>query len=240
MPLDVKGNVWRRGLESLMPRASYSPLAARRDSLSDASPSASNTPRPRSISIFGTRTHSWRELCAADFAVFSRRLVQAERLADPLDRLRKVAAGYVDFGLQYPGQYRAMFITGNGAEPAPATQSAKRSDAQIPIPARGDQTQKESGENAKHEPDPHDFLQSAVFKALAAGIFKPEYRDVPLITQTLWAGLHGVVSLHQTRARHPTVTWRPIQALTEMMIECLVNGMIVPALAATPAWRRSE
>ena len=179
-----------------------------------------------------------RELCAADFAAFSRQLVQADRLNDPLDRLKKVASGYVDFGLQYPGQYRAMFITMAGAEPAdadrrsrrPGERSLREEDAKVP-----------TGENEKaaEEPGPYDFLQAAVFKATAAGIFKAEYRDVPLITQTLWAGLHGVVALHQVRAGHARVAWRPIQVQAEMMIECLLNGMILPALATGPAWRRS-
>ena len=161
-----------------------------------------------------------RELCAADFAVFSRRLVQAERLSDPLERLRKVSAGYVDFGLQFPGQYRAMFITVVSAEKSQPDDVAPR--------------------NPEARPEPQDFLQAAIFKGLAAGIFKDEYRDVPLLTQTLWAGLHGLVSLHQVRAKHPAVVWRPVQTLTEMMIECLLNGMVVPSLATNPAWRRPD
>ena len=163
-----------------------------------------------------------RELCAAEFAVFSRRLVQAARSADPLERLRKVAAGYVDFGLQFPGHYRAMFITAR----APGT----------PSPTRN-QTHLATDETLQEAPGPQDFLREAVFKGLAAGIFKAEYRDVPLLTQTLWAGLHGVVALHQVRANHPTVAWRPVQTLTETLVECLLNGMVVPALATNPAWR---
>ncbi len=180
-----------------------------------------------------------RELCAADFAAFSRSLVQADRLTDPLARLKKVAAGYVDFGLQYPGQYRAMFITATSAKP-PARRSAKNKGDIGSASPGNDSPAEEAGGNRKDEPDPHDFLQAAVFKALAAGVFKPEYRDVPLITQTLWAGLHGVVSLHQVRAKHPAVSWRPVQALTEMMIECLLNGLMIPSLTATPTWRRPE
>ena len=178
-----------------------------------------------------------RELCAADFAAFSRRLVQAERTADPLERLKKIAAGYVDFGLQYPAQYRAMFITPAGAEP-PARSGSPDTDperkvttASVKIPAARDDAP------GKSERDPHDFLQAAVFKALAAGIFKPEYQDVALLTQTLWAGVHGVISLHQVRTKHPSVPWRPVQTLADMMIECLAGGMLTPALAANTTWR---
>ncbi len=180
-----------------------------------------------------------QELCAADFATFSRRLVQADRVTDPLERLKAVAAGYVDFGLQYPGQYRAMFITA-GAEPSLASVAARTGDESSAVTPKSRNASARIQENKKPEPAPYDFLQAAVFKALAAGIFKPEYRDVPLITQTLWAGLHGVVSLHQIRAKHPAVTWRPIQGLTEMMLECLLNGLVIPSLAANPVWRRPE
>ncbi len=164
-----------------------------------------------------------RDLCAADFAVFSRRLIQAERLGDPLERLRTVATGYVDFGLQYPNQYRAMFIT-------PETSSRSSSPS-----AAGTITARPA---AKDERSPHDFLHSAVFKALAAGVFKAEYRDVDLITQTIWSGLHGAVSLHQVRAKHPDVSWRPIRELVEMLLECLLNGMVIPSRATNPGWHR--
>ena len=156
-------------------------------------------------------------LCAADFAVFSRILIQAERLGDPLERLRTIAASYVDFGLQYPNQYRAMFITPGFS---PSSSGAPHA-------------------TATEERTPHDFLYSAVFKALAAGVFKPEYRDVPLITQTIWSGLHGAVCLHQVRAKHPDVSWRSIQELIEMLLECLLNGMVVPSRVTNPGWRRS-
>lgn len=162
-------------------------------------------------------------LCAADFADFSRRLIQAERLPDPLERLRAVALGYVDFGLQYPNQYRAMFITRIDLRTV--------AESTAPSPKQGD-----DGE-ARKERDAYDFLHSAVFKALAAGVFRPEYRDIPLLTQTLWNGLHGVVSLYQVRSKHPDVPWRPVQTLAGTMIECLVNGLVLPALSKNPTWR---
>ena len=163
-----------------------------------------------------------RALCEADFADFSRRLIQAERLADPVERLRAIAMGYIDFGLQYPNQYRAMFIHRAGARV-----SRERDDPS---------EQAEDG-TAKEQREAYDFLHSAVFKAMAAGVFEPEYRDIPLVTQTLWSGLHGVVSLHQVRSNHPKVPWRPIRALSETTVECLVNGFLLPSQSKDPTWR---
>ena len=163
-----------------------------------------------------------RALCAADFADFSRRLIHAERLADPLERLRTVAMGYIDFGLQYPNQYRAMFI--------------HRSDAGVMRDDPAD-PEHDSQRPENEARTAYDFLHSAVFKAMAAGIFRPEYRDIPLITQSLWSGLHGVVSLHQVRSNHPKVAWRPIRSLAETTVECLVNGFLLPSLSKAPVWR---
>lgn len=165
-----------------------------------------------------------RALCAADFADFSRRLIQAERLTEPLERLRAVAAGYVDFGLQYPNQYRAMFIT---------RADTRASSVAETTPPRAVGTEEEE------ERDAYDFLQAAVFKAQAAGVFRPEYRDIALIAQTLWSGLHGVVSLHQVRSNHPRVAWRPVLVLAETVVECILNGLVLPSLSKNPPWRTS-
>ena len=163
-----------------------------------------------------------RALCAADFADFSRRLIQAERLADPLERLRAVAAGYVGFGLQYPNQYRAMFIARTDSRASPDAETSPKNTGHT---------------DEKEERDAYSFLQSAVFKAQAAGIFRPEYRHIALITQTLWSGLHGVVSLHQVRSNYPRVAWQPVQVLAETIVECLLHGLVLPTLSKNPPWR---
>jgi AcrR family transcriptional regulator len=44
-----------------------------------------------------------------------------------------------------------------------------------------------------------------------------------LVTQILWAGCHGVISLVQT---NPSVKWAPFEELREAMIEGLLNGLV--------------
>ncbi len=148
-----------------------------------------------------------QELCAADFEVFSRALKQAERTPDPLARLRRVSLCYADFGLQYPRHYRFMFM---------ASPRAPQME-----PSGGGET---DGSKSKR-PTAYDYLSSAVFKAMAAGCFRPAYRDVPLITQVLWGGLHGVISLHLVRARFPEVGWRSTQESLETMLDLLLHGL---------------
>ena len=161
-----------------------------------------------------------RELCAADFTDYSRTLQQAERIADPILRLRKVATAYLDFGLLYPAHYRSMFMTSPGLPPVSGEPQTK-----------GDSLIEKASASAQKTPpappSPYDFLHTAVFKAMAAGSFKPQYRDVATIAQVIWSGLHGVISLHLVRARCAAVTWRPVQAGAEMMVECLLNGLTI-------------
>ncbi len=156
-----------------------------------------------------------QELCAADFEMFSRTLKQAERVPDPLTRLRKVSLCYADFGLQYPRHYRSMFMTSHRVPLTKSTGSGSIDES-----------------NPK-QPLAYDYLFSAVFKAMAAGCFGPEHRDVPLITQILWGGLHGVVSLHLERARFPDVSWRSTQESLETMVDLLLHGL-------TGRWEHGE
>ncbi len=168
-----------------------------------------------------------QELCQADFAAYSRVLQQAERITDPWLRLRKVAAAYVDFGLLYPAHYRAMFMTPAGAKPPEEN-----------IPNQSILVGSDPGIALQKRPtvpsNPYDFLHTSVFKAMAAGCFKPQYREVASIAQVIWSGLHGVVSLHLVRARYSSVTWRPVQTGAEMMIECLLGGLTNESVSAFP------
>ena len=158
-----------------------------------------------------------RELCATDFLVFGRTLKQADRTPDPIERLRNVSAAYIDFGLQYPGYYRLMFMPS-----AVATSFAALLPAASSIP---DQPGTHVEDDLLKE-GPYGFLYGAVFKAMAAGCFRPEYREVAEIAQLLWHGLHGVVALHFVRGKYPAIAWKPINAAKETMIECLINGLV--------------
>ncbi len=162
------------------------------------------------------------ELCATEFGAYSRLLQQAERTTDPLLRLRKIALAYVDFGLLYPAHYRAMFMTVGSARPVsdlPLGNASAPAKANSTLPVKSP------------PPDPYEFLHRAVFKAMAAGCFQPPYRDVALIAQVIWSGLHGAISLHLVRSRYAAVSWRPVQSNTEMIIECLINGLTVNGAA---------
>ncbi len=156
-----------------------------------------------------------KELCATDFLVFSRAFKQAERVGDPVERLRKMAAAYVDFGLQNPAHYRLMFLPSAGGG---SGLSAKLKVAVAPVAAG---MQEEVPANG-----PYNYLYTAVFKAMAAGCFRPEHQDIAGITQLLWSGLHGVLSLQFVRAKYPAVPWKPVSVASETMVDCLLDGLM--------------
>ena len=57
--------------------------------------------------------------------------------------------------------------------------------------------------NEVAELDRYSGMRSAVQDAIAAGRFRPLDMDIDDITRTLWAAMHGVVSLHIARGGDP-------------------------------------
>ncbi len=52
-----------------------------------------------------------RALCDADFGALHDSFRHIGRIADPIDRLRKLGQAYIEFALEYPSHYRFMFMT---------------------------------------------------------------------------------------------------------------------------------
>ena len=176
-----------------------------------------------------------REVCATEFALLAQSLQRAETLPEPMDRLRKVASLYVDFGLQHPEHYRVLFMReGGGEKPDPGSMIAGGANAARTAGAEAAGTEASTAT----EPPLYDYLHRAIFKALAAGCFKPEYRDAALLAQTVWSCLHGVVALHMVKAQQPQVPWKPVQSILEFSLEALGNGLTAPSCQMPPTWRR--
>lgn len=178
-----------------------------------------------------------QEVCALEFALLARSLQQAESLTDPMERLRKLSSLYVDFGLQHPEHYRVLFMRERINDVAPSPVSSRADAEPLASSVTGVERTAPAVDTAK-EARPYDYLHRAIFKAMAAGCFKPEYRDVVLLAQSVWSCLHGVVALHLVRAQHPGVSWKPVQSILEMSLEALFNGMAVPSCQVPPTWRR--
>jgi AcrR family transcriptional regulator len=146
-----------------------------------------------------------QELCDTDFGALAQEFQKIARIADPIDRLRQIGRAYVSFATEYPNHYRLMFMT-----PPPVGMCA--ADSRI---ARGNP-----------EEDAYAFLRATAEEAIASGRLRPEFKDADLVSQMVWAGTHGVVSLHIAKQGDDWVEWRDARKTAQALIEVMIRGLV--------------
>jgi AcrR family transcriptional regulator len=146
-----------------------------------------------------------RELCDADFYILARQFGALQKIPDPIERLKRAGHAYIQFGHEHPNHYRLMFMTPHPALKAEA--SALR---------RGNP-----------EEDAYAFVKALIIEAIEHGRFRPEYQDAELVAQTVWAGVHGVISLQIAKCNDDWVEWRPLQKRAEAAINTMIDGLTV-------------
>jgi AcrR family transcriptional regulator len=146
-----------------------------------------------------------QELCLRDFTALAQRFTRLGRIDDPVQRILRAGLSYVRFALEHPNHYRLMFMT-----PPPPIEP----DEQC-LALKGDP-----------EVDAYGFLEHAVRQAIAAGRFRSEYQDPELVTQVLWAGVHGLASLQITHKDDPWIRWRSVDRLARGVCRSMLRGML--------------
>ncbi len=154
---------------------------------------------------FADKNELFHELCREDFARLQQVMLSAQMPADPLERLRQIGRNYIEFGARYPNHYVFMFMTKH------------------PVHEPDEEDREMMG---NPEVDAYAFLKLSVQQAIDAGCFREELRDAELISQTLWASVHGVISLDIAKCKDPWVEWRPLQERAEMMLDVTLRGML--------------
>ncbi len=152
---------------------------------------------------FADKEQLFLELCHEDYRRLAESFVALAHNPDPIYRLRQIAFSYIDFGLRNPNHYRMMFMTAH------------------PCIADPDQLGK-----GNPEEDSYEFLRQTVREAIAAGAFRPELQDADLLSQTLWAGVHGVISLQIAKGTDDWVPWCDFQRRAELMVDSLLHGLL--------------
>jgi AcrR family transcriptional regulator len=142
-----------------------------------------------------------KELCAHDFLSLAQQFVAIDRIDDPIERLRRVGHAYIKFGLDHPNHYRLMFMT--------------------PHPPVDD----ESVEKGDPEEDAYAFLKAIISDAHAQKRLRPELKDIELICQTVWAAVHGAISLDIAKRNDPWVEWRPLKKRADAMVEMIISAV---------------
>ncbi|HET9952686.1 MAG TPA: TetR/AcrR family transcriptional regulator [Candidatus Eisenbacteria bacterium] len=152
-----------------------------------------------------------RRLCVEDFGKLAARFQVLSRVADPVERLRMLAKGYVSFALEHPNPYRLIFMTPapRPADPPPENDSAAE--------------RRDPAESL------YSFLLQSVTAAVESGRLRPGQTDPHLVAQTLWAGLHGVAALAIANRDRARIEWRPLEERAEAMLNGLLGGLVSEA-----------
>ncbi len=154
---------------------------------------------------FADKEELFRELCHQDFARLAGVFQSAAQIEDAVEQLKQVGRAYIEFGLRFPNHYKLMFMT-----PHPAVSMDEY----------------EKAEKGNPEVDAYAFLKRSVERAIAAGVFREEWNDAELLSQTLWAAVHGVISLQIAKCNDRWVEWRPVQRRAEVMLEAIMRGLL--------------
>jgi AcrR family transcriptional regulator len=146
-----------------------------------------------------------QELCDTDFGALAHEFQKIARIGDPVDRLRKIGRAYVEFAIAYPNHYRLMFMTPSKASLEPESSRLARGNP---------------------EEDAYAFLRATVVEAIASGQLRPELTDADLVSQMVWAGTHGVVSLQISNCNDAWIEWRDARETAHTLIEVMLRGLV--------------
>lgn len=155
---------------------------------------------------FHDKEQLFLELCHADFRRLAESFAAIGQIPDPIERLRRIGYAYMQFGLENPNHYRMMFMSSH--------------------PKLPEGTSMETMGKGNPEEDAYAFLLLTVKEAMAAGAFRSEFADAELIAQTLWAGVHGVVSLQIAKWEDEWVPWRDFEARAAAMVDSQFRGLL--------------
>ena len=144
------------------------------------------------------------ECCAGDWLSLTRAVQRiATGVEDPIERLAKIGAAYVDFALEYPMQYHLMFMTARPVvtpEQTPAHLTAAPDETRV-------------------------MVQQTAAEAIESGRLRPEYTDPDEIWQMVWGTVHGIVSLHIAREHAAWVDLRDPRTTATRAVEALLRGL---------------
>lgn len=148
---------------------------------------------------FADKEELVRAICQTDFEAFTRQFSSVMTEKDPLKRLRLSATLYARFALEHPAQYKILFVLDSvgGVE-------------------------KERGNPEK---DAYAVVELAVDAAMKEGHFKAFHGRTQLVAQSLWAAMHGVVSIEIRRVDDMQIPFEPIEDRVDAMCEVMIAGL---------------
>ena len=159
---------------------------------------------------FADKEDLFHQLCQEDFARLASVFQRSAMPGDPIERIRQIGRVYVQFGLQFPNHYKLMFMT--------------------PHP-EGEFDEADHEIRGNPESDAYALLRFTVQEAIAAEQFRENVANPDLISQTLWAAVHGVISLQIAKCNDSAwVEWRPMEERTTVMLDAILRGLLKPGI----------
>jgi AcrR family transcriptional regulator len=147
---------------------------------------------------FKDKTDLLNQICDETFKKLIERVAVIETTENnPLQCLRKGMRAYVDFGLEFPNHYEVTFIN-------PLAEFLGEEH-----PYEGSMGQRA-----------FDYIRQKVTQSIESGLMKNG--DVDVLSQTLWAGIHGVTSLLIGYSDFPFVDK---DVLIDSVIDTLLAGL---------------
>jgi AcrR family transcriptional regulator len=159
---------------------------------------------PTILNHFGSKEGLIFAICEEDFRALRARFERIAKVADPIERLRRIAPAYVEFAMEHPNHYRFMFMT---PHPVPGPEAT-------------------SIERGNPDQDAYAFLRATVAEAIDAGRLREDCGDPDLVAQILWSGVHGLVSLHLNKGNDPCLSFRPVKASVRLLVDVTIRGLV--------------
>lgn len=145
---------------------------------------------------FKDKTDLVHQICEQTFARLAQNIKAIQQLSDnPIEKLRSGLREYIYFGLKHPSQYEIVFIS--------------------PLPINI-----ESGFEESNGRIAFDTMRAVISECVSSNLLK--HNDIELISQTLWAGIHGVTSLLIQHGGFPFVER---ERLIDSVIDTLISGV---------------
>lgn len=119
----------------------------------------------------------------------------------PVARLRRSLLAYMEFGLNHPHHYALLFMKPDSWEGNERILAV--------FATAGSAT--------------FDCLRLMCAECIAANLFRPELQDPEELAQTLWAAIHGLVSLHIGCQSFPFLER---SRLADRLIDILLTGIL--------------
>ena len=146
-------------------------------------------------------------LCRNDFAELDKQTHEMLRdEPDPINRIWKLGHGYLAFAAAHPNHYKLMFMTKHPEELTPDEEDLARM--------------------GNPDQDGYAMLIATVQEGIDKGCFRPELSDAELVSQTLWAALHGVAALQITHSNDPWCKMKPYEQRSVTMAASILRGLV--------------